>query len=71
MCLVLFAWLTNQKFFTDMTDVNIRQKLNAEQLKMIEEESIGDAILAGHIDVDQAGSKTFVEDGAVWSAVEV
>ena len=71
MCLVLFAWLTNQKFFTDMTDVNIRQKLNADQLKMIEEESIGDAILAGHIDVDQAGSKTFVEDGAVWSAVEV
>ena len=71
MCLVLFSWLTNQKFFTDMTDVNIRQKLNAEQLKMIEEESIGDAILAGHIDVDQAGSQTYVEDGAVWSRVEV
>ena len=69
MCLVLFAWLTNQKFFTDMTDVNIRQKLNAEQLKMIEEESIGDSILAGHIDVDNRNN-TYVEDGAVWSTVE-
>ena len=69
MCLVLFAWLTNQKFFTDMTDVNIRQKLNAEQLKMIEDESIGDSILAGHIDIDNRNN-TYVEDGAVWSTVE-
>jgi len=69
MCLVLFAWLTNQRFFSDMTDVNIRQKLNAEQLKMIEEESIGDLILAGHIDVDNK-SNAFVEDGAVWAPVE-
>jgi hypothetical protein len=52
-----------------MTDVNIRQKLNAEQLKMIEEESIGDLILAGHIDVDNK-SNAFVEDGAVWAPVE-
>lgn len=69
MCLVLFGWLTSQKFFTDMTDVNIRQRLNEEQLKMIEEESIGDAILAGHIDVDNR-TNSFVEDGAVWTSVE-
>jgi hypothetical protein len=68
MCLVLFGWLTSQKFFTDMTDVNIRQRLNEEQLKMIEEESIGDAILAGHIDVDNK-TNTFIEDGAVWTEV--
>jgi Terminase large subunit, T4likevirus-type, N-terminal/Terminase RNaseH-like domain len=69
MCLVLFAWLTDQKFFRDMTDVNVRRKINEEHLKMIEEESIGDLILAGHIDVDNK-SNAYVEDGAVWSTVE-
>jgi hypothetical protein len=70
MCLVLFSWLTSQKFFTDMTNVDIRRKLNEEHLKMIEEESIGDSILAGHIDVDNGNPIAFVEDGAVWSSVE-
>jgi hypothetical protein len=70
MCLVLFSWLTSQKFFTDMTNIDIRRKLNEEHLKMIEEESIGDSILAGHIDVDNGSSVAFVEDGAVWSSVE-
>ncbi len=70
MCLVLFAWLTNQKFFTDMTNVEVRRKINEDHLKMIEEESIGDAILAGHIDVDNARGRSFVEDGAVWNEVD-
>jgi hypothetical protein len=69
MCLVLFAWLTNQKFFTDMTNIEVRRKINEEHLKMIEEESIGDSILAGHIDVDHATEGNYVEDGAVWSVV--
>jgi hypothetical protein len=69
MCLVLFAWLTDQKFFTDMTDVNVRRKINEEHLRMIEEESIGDVILAGHVDIDNPNN-TYVEDGAVWSIVE-
>jgi hypothetical protein len=53
-----------------MTNIDIRRKLNEEHLKMIEEESIGDSILAGHIDVDNGSSVAFVEDGAVWSSVE-
>jgi hypothetical protein len=69
MCLVLFSWMTDQKFFNDMTNVNVRRKINEEHLKMIEEESIGDIILAGHVDVDNR-TNTFVEDGAVWSEVQ-
>jgi len=70
MCLVLFAWLTNQKFFTDMTNIDVRRKINEDHLKMIEEESIGDAILAGHLEVDNGRSNMYVEDGAVWTPVE-
>lgn len=37
MCLVLFAWLTTQPFFRDLTDVDIRQRLFQEKIKQIEE----------------------------------
>ena len=71
MCLVLFGWLTSQKFFSDMTNVDIRRKLNEDHLKMIEEESIGDSILAGHMEVDGIGKDTsFVEGGMVWTPVQ-
>ncbi len=67
MTLVLFSWMTNQQFFADMTDTNIKQKLHEEQLKQIEEESLP-TFLAGHMDVDQ--SMDYIEDGAVWKVVE-
>ena len=70
MCLVLFSWFTNQKFFSDMTNIDIRRKLNEEQLQMIEEELTGDLILAGHVDVDDPKAKTYVEDGMVWTVAE-
>ena len=67
MCLVLFAWCTNQQFFGDLSNVNIKSKLHEEQMRQIEEEQLPD-FLAGHVDVDQ-GEHRYVEDGAVWSVV--
>lgn len=37
MCLVLFAWATNELFFKDLTDTNLRKALYEEQFKQIEE----------------------------------
>lgn len=68
MCLVLFSWMTNQSFFADLTDTNIRQKLHEEQLRQIEEESLP-TIFAGHYDIDNPDQR-FVEGGAVWDVVE-
>jgi hypothetical protein len=68
MCLVLFAWCTNQQFFADLSNVNIKGRLHEEQMRQIEEEQLPD-FLAGHVDVDQ-GERRYVEDGAVWSVVE-
>jgi hypothetical protein len=68
MCLVLFAWCTNQQFFADLSNVNIKGRLHEEQMRQIEEEQLPD-FFAGHIDVDQDEGR-YVEDGAVWSVVE-
>ena len=37
MCLVLFSWATNEPFFKDLTDSNLRKALYEEQFKQIEE----------------------------------
>jgi hypothetical protein len=68
MCLVLFAWTTNQAFFADLTNTNIKQKLYEEQLKQIEDESLPN-FLAGHDEIDNP-NKTFISDGAVWNIVD-
>jgi len=68
MCLVLFAWTTNQAFFADLTNTNIKQKLYEEQLQQIEDESLPN-FLAGHDEIDNP-NKTFVSDGAVWNIVD-
>jgi hypothetical protein len=37
MTLVLFSWATNEPFFKDLTDSNLRKALYEEQFKQIEE----------------------------------
>ena len=38
--MVLFSWLVQQRYFRELTDQNIREKMFAEQMKMIEEELV-------------------------------
>ena len=37
MTLVLFGWMVNQKYFTDVTDSDLREKLYEEQLLQAEQ----------------------------------
>jgi hypothetical protein len=67
MTLVLFSWMTNQSFFMDMSNTNIKQKLYEDQMRQIEEESLPSP-LAGHVDVDGYDG-SFVNDGALWKPV--
>ena len=67
MTLVLFAWLTNQKFFSELTNTDIRLKLYEEQMKQIEEERLP-TFLGGHIDVDQ-NEGSYLENGDIWTPV--
>lgn len=67
MCLVLFSWMTNQQFFSDLCNTNIREKLYREQMTQIEEESLP---LPYFNDIGDAAEERFVSDGAVWSVVK-
>lgn len=65
MCLVLFSWMTNQEFFADMTNINIKKKLYEEQMRQIEEEMLPMPIG----DEESVLDGGYVEDGAVWKVV--
>ena len=68
MCLVFFAWLTNQQYFKEMTDDDIRHRLFESQQKVIEQ----DMAPFGFIDdgIRYADDAAFVdEDGDFWNPV--
>ncbi len=62
MCLVLFAWLTTQQAFKELTDSDMRKKLFDEQARLIEEELPPPPVII------KADTKpdTILEDGIVW-----
>jgi len=37
---VLFSWLVQQRYFRELTDQNIREKMFAEQMRLIEDELV-------------------------------
>ena len=39
MCLVIFGWLSNQEYFKELTDSNIRNQLYVEQQNLIEQDT--------------------------------
>lgn len=65
MGLVLFGWLTTNQYFTELTDINIRKKLYAEQMSQIEDELTPFGLISNGLE-----EETFVEGGAVWRIVE-
>ena len=40
MCCVLFSWLVQQRYFRELTNQDIREKMFSEQMRMIEEEMV-------------------------------
>jgi len=65
MCLVFFAWLTNQQYFKEMTDDDIRRRLFESQQQAMEQ----DMAPFGFIDdgIHYADDAPFVdEDGDFW-----
>jgi len=40
MCCVLFSWLVQQRYFKELTNQDIREKMFSEQMRMIEEEMV-------------------------------
>jgi hypothetical protein len=65
MCLVIFAWMTTQTYFRDLTDVDFRRKLEDFNREMIEDELVPFGFIDDGLGDDE---KTFVDkSGTVWS----
>lgn len=66
MNLVLFAWLTDQGYFKDMTDINTLQKLRERSDEQIDEQMLPFGFIDDGADVDEEGL-TLGDDS--WTAV--
>ena len=67
MCLVIFAWLTNQRYFKEMTDQDVRARLYEEQANAIEQDMAPFGFMNDGLDED------YIQDdsGEVWTPVTV
>ena len=53
MCLVLFAWATTQKYFKELVDSDVRERILAEREAQLEEDMLPFGIMDdGHLDED-------------------
>jgi len=67
MCLVLFAWLTNQTFFKELTDDDIRRRLYQSQQKMIEEDMAPFGFMDDGVNYIDQNMPFVDEDGDYWT----
>jgi len=67
MCLVIFGWVSNQVFFKELTDSNIRNQMYMEQQNLIEQ----DMAPFGFLDdgINEHEQSTVDEYGTVWHPV--
>jgi hypothetical protein len=66
MCLVLFSWMTNQEFFSDLCNTNIKDKLYREQMDQIEQEMLPMPISGQNY----GDEDSFVQGGSIWNIVK-
>ena len=63
--LVIFSWLTQQRYFKELTDMDLREKLYGDKMKELEQ----DLVPFGFIE-DGTEEETFQEgDGTTWRVV--
>ena len=65
MCLVLFGWVAKQRYFREMLDQELRQKIFGEKIKEIEEAMTP----FGFVDTGIKDDYFTDEEGTVWQTV--
>ena len=61
MALVIFGWMSTQKYFRDIVDHDLRKQLQLEKFNRIEEHNIADPLMDNGLDIPFV-----VEDGDIW-----
>ena len=68
MCCVLFAWMTNQTYFKELTNVDIRERMFLEQQDQLEQDMAPFGFVDNGLD-DPLGETVIDEYGQRWSPV--
>ena len=68
-CLILFGWLTNERYFKELNNLNLRERLYSEQANLIEQ----DMLPFGFIEdgTPEEDKPTIDEYGQMWHPVTV
>ena len=70
MCLVIFSWLANQRYFKELTDVNVRGKMFTDQQNAIESDMAPFGFIDNGLDDPEGNDNSFYDDaGELWSPV--
>ena len=69
MCLVIFGWLSNQPYFKELSDSNIRNQMYMEQQNLIEQDMAPFGFMDDGINSDPMTEETIDEYGTRWIPV--
>ena len=70
MCLVIFSWLANQRYFKELTDVDVRGQMFAEQKNALEADMAPFGFIDNGLDDPEGRNNSFFDDaGVLWQPV--
>ena len=70
MCLVIFAWLANQRYFKELTDVDVRGQMFSDQKNAIEADMAPFGFIDNGLDDPEGRNHSFFDDaGELWQPV--
>ena len=69
MCLVIFAWLSNQRYFKELTNVDVRGQMFTDQQNAIEADMAPFGFIDNGLDDPEGQDGYFVDAGEVWRPV--
>ena len=69
MCLVIFSWLANQRYFKELTNVDVRGQMFSEQQNAIEADMAPFGFIDDGVNDPEGQDGYFVDAGEVWRPV--
>ena len=72
MCLVIFSWLANQRYFKELTNVDVRGQMFTDQQNAIEADMAPFGFIDNGLDDPEGMNNSFFDDaGELWQPVRV
>jgi len=72
MCLVIFSWMANQRYFKELTDVDVRGQMFTDQQNAIEQDMAPFGFIDDGLNDPEGKNNSFFDDaGVLWAPVEI